>query len=81
MPEHETQRDLRAMTVEQAMRSVPASDRAEAHVVFADQSLDLAMLELGRRSIREAAVVSRDNPSQMIGMLSLEDIAAAISRQ
>ena len=81
MPEHQTQRDLRAMTVEQAMRSVPASDRAEAHVVFADQSLDLAMLELGRRSIREAAVVSRDNPSQMIGMLSLEDIAAAISRQ
>jgi CIC family chloride channel protein len=81
MPEHQVQRDLRAMTVEQAMRSVPAADRAEAHVVFADQSLDLAMLELGRRSIREAAVVSRDNPSQMIGMLSLEDIAAAITRQ
>jgi CIC family chloride channel protein len=81
MPEHQTHRDLRAMTVEQAMRTVPAADRAGVDVVFADQSLDLALLELGRRSIREAAVVSRDNPSQMIGMLSLEDIAAAIGRQ
>jgi len=81
MPEHQTQRDLRAMTVEQAMRTVPATDRTGVDVVFADQSLDLALLELGRRSIREAAVVSRDNPSQLIGTLSLEDIAAAISRQ
>src|SRR6476646_7098219 len=31
---------------------------SRTHAVFADQSLDLALLEFGRRSIREAGVAS-----------------------
>ena len=133
MPEHQTQHDLRATTVEQAMQTgVPVArvgepitdirlklgadavrilavvddagrfrgivgrrelERAgaaqtltlpvvcgEAITVFADQSLDLALLKLGRHSIRQAPVVSRQDPSRVVGTLSLEDISAAVSR-
>jgi len=131
IPEHHTQRELRAITVGQAMRT----DLAPAHVddaigdvrrrleqsgaralavidragqlhgivgrrelaladgpsraagdvarrdvvtVFADQSLDLALLKLGRLSVRQAPVVSRLAPGEVVGMLSLEDISVAI---
>ena len=133
MPEHQTHRDLRAMTVEQAMRTdVPfarldepmgtVTERLDAAAtrtlpvvddrgrlqgivgrrdleragadqtltlvvtqrdlvtVFPDQSLDLALLKLGRHSVRQAPVVSREAPDRVVGMLSLEDISAAISR-
>jgi CIC family chloride channel protein len=132
MPEHETHRDLRALTVEQAMRTdlPPArlddriddvrrrleagASRAFAVVdpigrlegivgrrelangnpqgviadvvnrqvitIFSDQSLDLALLRLGRHAIRQAPVVSRLAPEHVVGMLSLEDIAAMVGR-
>jgi CIC family chloride channel protein len=48
--------------------------------LFPDQSLDLALLKLGRHSVRQAPVVSRDAPDHVVGMLSLEDISAAIGR-
>ena len=48
--------------------------------MFPDQSLDLALLKLGRHSVRQAPVVARDAPDQVVGMLSLEDISAAVNR-
>jgi chloride channel protein, CIC family len=130
MPEHETHRDLRAVSVEHAMRPgvplvhldepigdvksklkeaevrvlavVDASGRLQGVVgrrelaraagqrlttlvvrrdvvtVFPDQTLDLALLKLGRHAIRQAPVVSRLAPDHVVGMLSLEDISAAI---
>jgi CBS domain-containing protein len=48
--------------------------------VFPDQSLDLALLKLGKHSVRQAPVVSREAPDHVVGMLSLEDISEAISR-
>jgi len=48
--------------------------------VFSDQTLDLALLKLGRHSVRQAPVVARDAPDRVVGMLSLEDISAAIAR-
>jgi hypothetical protein len=78
MPEHETHRDLRSMTVEQAMRAAAPGAAAGDTVLYPDQSLDLAMLALGRHSLREAPVVSREHPRQVVGMLSLEDISAAL---
>jgi hypothetical protein len=50
-------------------------------VLFADQSLDLALLEFGRRSIREAPVVRRASPNEVIGTLSLEDVSASVTER
>jgi CBS domain-containing protein len=133
MPEHDTHRDLRALTVDQAMRTgvlVARLDEATAEIVrrleaaaaralpvvddtgrlqgivgrreleraaagdlltidavqrdvvtvFSDQSLDLALLKLGRHAVRQAPVVARLDPERVIGMLSLEDISAAVGR-
>lgn len=80
MPEHGARTDLRTTTVEQAMRPVETPFEAEGPVIFPDQSLDLVLLEFGRRSLREAPVVARTNPGQVIGLLSLEDISAAVTR-
>jgi chloride channel protein, CIC family len=133
MPEHQTHRELRAMTVEQAMRTdvlfarldepmgnvaarleaavtraLPVVDDAgrlqgivgrreveragadqtltllmtqqDLITLFPDQSLDLALLKLGKHSVRQAPVVSREAPDHVVGMLSLEDVSAAMSR-
>ena len=133
MPEHQTHRDLRALTVEQAMQRDPFMARLDETVgdvnrklegaaarvapvvdadglltgivgwrelgsggpaqtliaqvvlrdvvtVFPDQSLDLALLKLGRHAVRQAPVVSRLAPREVIGMLSLEDVSAAVGR-
>jgi CIC family chloride channel protein len=133
MPEHETHRDLRALTVEQAMRTdLPVAQlnepvteigrrlesiagrvlavvddtgslrgivgrrelsragsgqlltidvvQGDVVTVFPDQSLDLVLLKLGRHSVRQAPVVARETPGRVLGMVSLEDISAAVSR-
>ena len=80
MPDHQTHRDLRAITVEQAMRTDSSAVRPGEPVVFVDQSLDLALLHLGRHSLREAHVVTRHEPQRAVGALSLEDIAAAVGK-
>ncbi len=54
--------------------------RRDVVTVFPDQSLDLALLKLGRYAVRQAVVVSRAAPDCVVGMLSLEDIAGAVSR-
>jgi CBS domain-containing protein len=48
--------------------------------MFPDQSLDLALLKLGWHAVRQAPVVSRLAPREVIGMLSLEDVSAAVGR-
>ena len=130
VPEHQTHRDLRGLTVEQAMRTdlplarvsatigeaagqlensaarilavvddegrlqgvvgrrelttagalVADVARPDVVTVFPDQSLDLALLKLGRHSVRQAPVVTRAAPALVVGMLSLEDISAAVER-
>ena len=54
--------------------------RRDTTTVFPDQSLDLALLKLGRHSVRQAPVVTRAVPALVLGMLSLEDISAAVER-
>ena len=54
--------------------------RHDVVTVFPDQSLDLALLKLGRHSVRQAPVVTRAAPALVVGMLSLEDISAAVER-
>lgn len=54
--------------------------RGDVVTVFPDQSLDLALLKLGRHSVRQAPVVTRQAPERVVGMLALEDISAAVDR-
>jgi CIC family chloride channel protein len=79
MPKHGTRQDLRTITVEQAMRPAASAVELNGPVLFADQSLDLALLEFGRHSIREAPVVRRSNPQDVVGTLSLEDVSASLA--
>jgi chloride channel protein, CIC family len=78
MPEHQTSRDLRSISVEQAMRAPGPDAVASETVLYPDQSLDAAMLALGKHSLREAPVVSREQPQRVVGRLSLEDISMAL---
>lgn len=131
MPDHQAHRDLRALTVEQAMRrdvpvavlGEPVADvsrrladtvaralavldaqgglagvvgkrelnaalaedrltvsmvRRDAITVHPDDSLDTALLRLGKHAVRQAPVVLAERPGRVVGMLSLEDISAAV---
>jgi CBS domain-containing protein len=80
MPEHAARHDLRTMTVEQAMRPAEPESEWDGPVLFPDQSLDFALLELGRQAVREVSVVDRANPDKVIGVVSLEDISATVNR-
>jgi chloride channel protein, CIC family len=80
MPKHDARIDLRTMTVEQAMRPVDASIEVNGPVLYPDQSLDLALLEFGRHSIREIPVVTRVDRNRAIGVLTLEDVSTAVTR-
>jgi len=80
MPEHIARHDLRTMTVEQAMRPAGSADELAGPVLFPDQSLDFALLELGRHAIREATVGDRATAGRVVGVVSLEDISATVNR-
>ena len=78
IPEHEIHRDLRTVTVRDAMRPSDEAFRPDGPVLFADQTLDHALLDLGRQSASELPVVSPDAPEHAIGVLSLKDISASL---
>src|SRR5262249_34899644 len=80
MREPAARHDLRTMTVEQAMRPTEAPGELPGPVLFPDQSLDFALLELGRHAIQEASVVDRATADKVVGVVSLEDIAAMVNR-
>jgi CIC family chloride channel protein len=80
MPEHAARHDLRTLTVEQAMRPRGPAGELSGPVLFPDQSLDFALLELGRHGVREAAVVDRADAGKTVGLVSLEDISATVNR-
>jgi hypothetical protein len=78
IPEHETHRDLRTVTVREAMRPSDEPFSPDGPVLFADQTLDHALLDLGRQSASELPVVSSADPEHAIGVLSLKDISASL---
>jgi len=45
-----------------------------------DQTLDVAMIKLGRKGLSELPVVSRKDTSKLLGMITLHDIAKALSK-
>lgn len=50
-------------------------------ITYPDHSLDVAMIRLGRRKISQLPVVSRENKEQLIGIVTIHDIARALSRE
>jgi len=49
-------------------------------VVRCDQSLEVALLKLGRYGISQLPVISRDKPPQLLGIVTMHDIAETLSK-
>ncbi len=55
------------------------ANRAIVHA-HPDHSLDVVMLKLGRRGISQLPVVSRTDTSKLLGIITMHDVARALSR-
>jgi CIC family chloride channel protein len=77
--EHHRRADLRHITVDQAMTpAVNPLEQNPAVRLFSDQTLDLALLVLGRHGLTQAPVVTRSAPTEVVGTLSLQDISRSL---
>jgi CIC family chloride channel protein len=82
--DHETHRELRLLSAEQVMEP-PAEDAVrdvapDAVKIFVDESLDAALLKLGRHRLDRAPVVTREAPEQLAGLLTLDAILGVVDR-
>lgn len=50
-------------------------------LVHPDQTLDVAMIKLGRKGISQLPVVSRKDSARLLGIITLHDIAEALSKE
>jgi CIC family chloride channel protein len=48
---------------------------------YPDQTLDVAMIKLGRKGVSQLPVVSRKDASKLLGIITLRDIAEALSKE
>jgi len=79
--EHHQRADLRNVTVEQVMNKEFQTNGTSARVkLFSDQTLDLALLTLGRHGLSEIPVVSREEPDKIVGAISLQDISNGLEQ-
>ena len=78
MEDHHRRADLRHMTVDQVMKPPDSEETPKGVTVFADQTLDAALLTLGRHGLNEVQVVARADPHRIIGVLTLQDISAGL---
>jgi CIC family chloride channel protein len=46
-----------------------------------DHTLDVALVKLGKRGVSQLPVVSRRNPAQLLGIITMHDIATALSAE
>ncbi|HEX5083965.1 MAG TPA: CBS domain-containing protein, partial [Blastocatellia bacterium] len=46
-----------------------------------DQTLNVAMIKLGRKGVSQLPVVSRNDASKLLGIITLHDIAEALSKE
>lgn len=72
-----TSKDLSRARPGQSVRDVT---RSPAITVFTDESLDAALLRLGRHRLGRLPVVSRGTPDRMLGVLTLDAILAVVDR-
>ncbi len=83
--EHHVRRTLRQLSVEQVMKPANADTALNpgkgAVTVFADQTLDLALVTFGRRGVTEIPVVTRAAPDRIVGTVSLREISEELARR
>lgn len=72
-----TTKDLSKARPEQSVRDVA---RSPVVTVFADESLDSALLKLGRHRLGRLPVVTRGAPDRMVGLLRLDAILGVVDR-
>jgi CBS domain-containing protein len=46
-----------------------------------DQTLDVALVKLGRKGVSQLPVVSRRGRSKLLGIITMNDIARALSKE
>jgi CIC family chloride channel protein len=71
-----------AQDLTKASPSATAADVARPNLVkiFADETLDAALLHLGRHRLSRAPVVTREFPDRIVGVLTLDAILAVADR-
>jgi CIC family chloride channel protein len=72
-----TVKDLSRARADQSVRDV---SRSPVITVFADESLDAALVKLGRHRLGRLPVVARDAPDRMVGVLQLDAILRVVDR-
>jgi CIC family chloride channel protein len=82
---------MAGITSESDLRQAQASGKDELRVIdiattkyvlhaHPDQSLDSVMAKLGARRISRLPVVSREDPRQLLGIITVEDVMAAFGK-
>jgi CIC family chloride channel protein len=70
----------RAIAGGQSRLSLTALSSPSLVYVYPDHMLDIALLKLGRNSISQLPVVSRRDRSRLLGIITMHDIAEALSK-
>lgn len=70
----------RALAADQSKDSLNMMVKKEIVSVHPGNTLDIAVLKMGRKGISQLPVVSKNNPSILLGIITMHDIAEALAR-
>jgi len=71
----------RALAVDQGGARLSEVISKDLELAHPDQTLDAAMIKLGRKGVSQLPVVSRKDASKLLGIITLHDIAEALSNE
>jgi CIC family chloride channel protein len=71
----------RALAANQDNRRLDEIINKELIRTYPDQTLDEVIFKLGQKGISQLPVVSRKDPSKLLGIITLHDIAAALAKE
>lgn len=71
----------RALAANQGNRRLDEILNKDLISAYPDQTLDEVIFKLGQKGISQLPVVSRKDPSKLLGIITLHDIAAALSKE
>jgi CIC family chloride channel protein len=75
---NDLKRALAAEKSDRILRQVASQNLVHAHP---DQTLDLAVIKLGRQGVSQLPVVSRRDSTRLIGIITMHDIANAMGKE
>src|SRR5499426_429176 len=71
----------RALAVDRGGARLSEVISKDLELAHPDQTLDAAMIKLGRKGVSQLPVVSRKDASKLLGIITLHDIAEALSKE